>query len=311
MERAIGYTGMSMTDAQPARRYRFGTFEANVVTEELRRNGLRVKLNAQPFQMLVMLLKRPGELLTREEICRELWPDGTFVDYEHGVNSAVNRIREALRDTAVNPRFVETLARRGYRFVAPVERMDAREDAGQRTVEFPSAAAREQKEVSAETEAGSETGPVTKTGFRILATPEELPKASHHVVKTLFILLQIMYLSFYVGALANLAEIEELFSPLQRASEAFVVLIVTAAMLIPVRLFVLTAVLFHAPGLRGKFLRMWPVLLAFDELWALAPFLLLHHINFGLALACMTPLVYSPFAQRSLVLMGAGKKTAS
>jgi hypothetical protein len=80
-----------------------------------------------------MLLERPGELLTREEICRELWPDGTFVDYEHGVNSAINRIREALGDTAGNPRFVETLARRGYRFVAPVERLDAGEDAGRRT----------------------------------------------------------------------------------------------------------------------------------------------------------------------------------
>jgi DNA-binding response OmpR family regulator len=111
MERIIGYTDMSMTDAGTTRRYRFGTFEVNVATGELRRKGLRVKLNAQPFQMLCLLLERPGELLTREEICRELWPDGTFVDYEHGVNSAVNRIREALGDTAGNPRFVETLAR--------------------------------------------------------------------------------------------------------------------------------------------------------------------------------------------------------
>ena len=70
-----------MTEPRPARRYRFGTFEANVVTGELRRNGLRVKLNAQPFQMLCLLLERPGELLTREEISRKLWPDGTFVDY--------------------------------------------------------------------------------------------------------------------------------------------------------------------------------------------------------------------------------------
>jgi DNA-binding winged helix-turn-helix (wHTH) protein len=301
MEHVIGYTDMSMTDAGTARRYRFGTFEVNVATGELRRKGLRVKLNAQPFQMLCLLLERPGELLTREEICRELWPDGTFVDYEHGVNSAVNRIREALGDTAGNPRFVETLARRGYRFVAPVERMDAVEEAGQRTAEFPAPAAREQTAVSAEAE--------TETRFRILATPEELPQVSHRVVKTLFVLLQIMYVSFYVGALANLAEIEELFSPLPRASEAFIILIVTAAMLIPVRLFVLTATLFHAPGTRGNFLRMWPFLLVFDELWALAPFLLLHHINFGLALACMTPLVYSPFAQRSLVLMGAGEKS--
>src|ERR1022692_2062213 len=98
-----------MTEIQPARRYRFGAFEADPGTGELRRQGMRIKLNAQPFQVLFMLLERPGELLTREEISRELWPDGTFVDYEHGVNSAVNRIREALGDTAGNPRYVETL----------------------------------------------------------------------------------------------------------------------------------------------------------------------------------------------------------
>src|SRR6202034_3286126 len=117
-----------MTSPQPTRRYRFGVFEADATLGELRRKGVRVKLNAQPFQMLLMLLERPGELLTREEISRTLWPDGTFVDYEHGVNSAVNRIREALGDTAGNPRFIETLARRGYRFVAPVEQIIRNED---------------------------------------------------------------------------------------------------------------------------------------------------------------------------------------
>ena len=89
---------------------------------------MRVKLNTQPFQVLLMLLERPNELLTREEISRRLWPDGTFVDFEHGVNSAVNRIREALGDTAGSPRFVETVSRRGYRFVAPVERIVPAED---------------------------------------------------------------------------------------------------------------------------------------------------------------------------------------
>jgi len=98
---SIGYTEpiVPMTDTQPARRYRFGVFEADASMGELRRQGVRVKLNAQPFQVLCLLLDRPGELLTREEISRELWPDGTFVDYDHGVNSAVNRIREALGDT--------------------------------------------------------------------------------------------------------------------------------------------------------------------------------------------------------------------
>src|ERR1039458_8720480 len=113
------------SDPRPDRRYRFGVFEVDAATGELRRQGLRVKLNTQPFQVLLMLLDRPGQLLTREEISRELWPDGTFVDYEHGVNSAINRIREALGDTAASPRFLETLARRGYRFIAPVERVDS------------------------------------------------------------------------------------------------------------------------------------------------------------------------------------------
>jgi hypothetical protein len=116
-----------------------------------------------------------------------------------------------------------------------------------------------------------------------------------------------MYLGFYVGALANLTEIEDLLSPLPNATLAYNVLIVTAAIMIPARAFVLCAVIFHAPGLRRKFLKLWPFLLALDVLWSLSPFLLLHHINFGLAVACTALLVYSPFAQRSLVLMGAGR----
>jgi DNA-binding winged helix-turn-helix (wHTH) protein len=276
-----------MADPRPARRYRFGVFEADSTTGELRRRGVRVKLHSQPFQVLFMLLERPGEMLTREEICRELWPDGTFVDYEHGVNSAVNRLREALGDKASNPRFVETLARRGYRFVAPVERIGVDE-------ETPAAA----PAIASDTKPGLLD--------RALAAPEDLPKSSHSVVQTLFILLQIMYVGFYVGALANLAEINELMSPLPFAPQVFIVMIVTAALLIPVRTFVLCAVLFHAPGMREKFLKLWRFLLPMDALWSLAPFLLLHHISFGLALACMTLLVYSPFAQRSLILMGAG-----
>ena len=275
--------------AQPptARRYRFGVFEADTATGELRRQGLRVKLHAQPLQLLFLLLGRPGEVLTREEICRELWPDGTFVDYEHSVNSAVNRIREALGDKASSPRFIETLARRGYRFVAPVEQIVPREMAEARQ--------------PADFEANG-------TGFldSILASPGDLPKAHPRLVRTLFLLLQAMYLAFYIGALANLAEIRELFASLGYAAEIFTVLIVTAAVLIPVRAFLLCAVLFRAPGMRRKFLKLWPFLLPLDIVWALSPFLLLHHINYGLAVACMALLVYSPFAQRSLVLMGAG-----
>ena len=279
-----------MSLPQPATRYRFGIFEADQTTGELRRKGVRIKLNAQPFQLLCMLAARPGELLTREEIARELWPGETFVDFDHGVNSAINRIREALGDAAVNPRFVETLARRGYRFVAPVERISP--DGSTPPASTP-----------------SDPTPISSSSF--LATPEELPHASHNVVQTLFVLLQLMYVGFYVGALANLPEINDLLSALPKAALIFTVLIVTAAVLIPVRTFLLTAVLFRAPALRDKYLRLWPFLLPFDLLWSLSPFLLLHHISFGLALACAPLLVYSPFAQRSLILMGAGRSQTS
>jgi len=291
-----------MTETTPARRYRFGVFEADSTTGELRRKGVRIKLHSQPFQVLVMLLERPGELLTREEISRELWPDGTFVDYEHGVNSAVNRLRDALGDKANNSRFIETLARRGYRFVAPVERIHPNGDSSTAT---PTLCPPEAAPV-ASTVPAAPVEPRLGLLDRVLATPEDLPKSPHLVVQTLFILLQLMYLAFYIAALANLDEINQLFSSLSFAAQAFKVTMITATILIPVRTFLICAVLFHAPGLREKFQKIWRFLLPLDLLWALSPFLLLHHVNYGLALACMTFLVYSPFAQRSLILMGAG-----
>lgn len=288
-----------MTEPRPVRRYRFGTFEANAATGELRKQGTRIRLKAQPFQLLCLLLDRPGELLTREEIARELWPEGTFVDFDHGVNSAINRIREALGDTAGNPRFVETLARRGYRFVAPVERSALALDSTAPPAPSPQSLS--------DGEVADPSNPEVQITSRILTSPHELPKASYPVVQTLFVLMQIMYLSFYVGSLANLAEIEDLFAALPWPTPTLNLLIVTAAILIPVRAFVLSVTLFHVPRVSDLLLRVWPFLLAFDVLWALSPFLLLHHINFGLALACTALLVYAPFAQRSLILMGAGK----
>ncbi|HVO58162.1 MAG TPA: winged helix-turn-helix domain-containing protein [Dongiaceae bacterium] len=99
---------------------RFGVFEVDARAGELRRNGLKVKLQDQPFQILALLLERPGEVVSREEVRRRLWPADTFVDFDHSLNAAIKRLRDALRDSADNPRFIETLARRGYRFIAPV-----------------------------------------------------------------------------------------------------------------------------------------------------------------------------------------------
>jgi len=99
---------------------RFGTFEVDLRLGELRKNGIRVKLTGQPFQILVILLEHPGDLVTRKQLQHRLWPSDTFVDFDRGLNAAINRVREALGDSAENPRFVETLPRRGYRFIAPL-----------------------------------------------------------------------------------------------------------------------------------------------------------------------------------------------
>ena len=99
---------------------RFGVFELDLRRGELRRQGLKIRLQEQPFQVLAMLLEHPDELVTRDEMRKKLWPADTFVDFEHGLNKGINKIREALGDTAESPRFIETVPRRGYRFVAPV-----------------------------------------------------------------------------------------------------------------------------------------------------------------------------------------------
>src|SRR5436190_24221192 len=100
---------------------RFGLFELDQRAGELRKAGVRLNLQPQPLRVLCLLVQRPGELVTREEFRGQLWPDDTFVDFQHGLNAAVNRLRETLGDSAETPRYVETLQRRGYRFIGPIE----------------------------------------------------------------------------------------------------------------------------------------------------------------------------------------------
>ena len=109
-----------MEEKTPRLRVRFGIFEADLGAEELRRSGIRIKIQNQPFKVLSCLLERPGEIVTREQLQQRLWGSETTVDFDHSLGTAINKLREALRDSADNPRFIETLARRGYRFIAPV-----------------------------------------------------------------------------------------------------------------------------------------------------------------------------------------------
>lgn len=268
-----------MPDDAARRVFCFGVFEADAARGELRKRGIRIKLNSQPFRVLALLLERPGEVVTREEMRQRLWGQDTFVDFDHGLNSALNKIRKALDDSAAQPRYVETVPGKGYRFIAPVTIQGA--EAEDPPIAPPRAAA------------------------AILSTSEELPAARRTLVRILLLLVQLMYLAFYLVALANLQEIDALFleANLLPPVVLMAALMTTAAGLIPVRLYLLAAVAFDLRQLPSKFGKMFPVLLVVDLLWALSPFLLTHYVSTGLALGMSAALVYLPFAQRSLVLM--------
>ena len=256
--------------------FRFGVFEADARSRELRKNGVRLKLQQQPFQVLMELLRRPGEVVTREELRKALWPDDTFVDFDHGLNTAINKLRATLGDAGDNPRFIETLARRGYRFIAPVTVFGA-----------PAAGAAAVTVIPA---AGS----------------EELPRPSLRLVRGLLALIQVMYLVFYLVALFKLGSAEREVARLapRAAFPLLIVILLLAVTGIPIRLYVLSAVVFHYRRFSAKFRRLFPAVLVLDQLWALAPFLLAERIGLGLAFAATSALLYLPFGQRTLVRMG-------
>ena len=116
---------MSESPGPALRVIRFGAFALDLHAGELRKAGVRLSLPAQSFHVLALLVERPGDLVTREELRQRLWPAGTFVDFDHGLNAVVNRLRDTLGDSADRPRFIETVPRRGYRFVAAVEGLAA------------------------------------------------------------------------------------------------------------------------------------------------------------------------------------------
>jgi DNA-binding winged helix-turn-helix (wHTH) protein len=172
---------------------RFGVFEADLAAGEIRKNGLRVRLQEQPFQLLALLLTRPGELVSREELRHRLWAADTFVDFDHSLNTAVKKIREALGDTAANPRYVETVARRGYRFLLPVQ---------------------------GQLEAASE--PATPGALEpapAMHSELEVPLPHRGLIRALFVLIQIMYLAFYVTALLEWQMIESAVDPFLRGRQ--------------------------------------------------------------------------------------------
>ena len=223
--------------------------------------------------------------MTRDELRETIWPADTFVDFDHSLNTAVNKIRESLGDSASSPRFVETLARRGYRFAASVDGVTA----------------------IAASEAAPETGAPTRVSTPQALHPElHVPVPRRGLVRSLFGLIQVMYLIFYVSGLAHLHDAERVASRFLPGWKALFIggaVLVTGAVGIPLRFYLLSAVAFDFQKLGGTFRRLFPFVLALDQLWAIAPFLLLPQIGVGLAFAATAALLYVPFSERTLVRM--------
>jgi len=285
---------------------RFGVFEVDLTVGELRKSGVRLRLQGQPFQVLALLLERAGGVVTREELRQKLWPSDTFVDFDHSLNTAINKVREALGDSASSPRYVETLARRGYRFIAPVQNLD-----GGAASETPPV------RVSAE---GSIAGvPSTPTvgpdpaashpqvhNVPLVHPELEVPIPHRAVTRGLFVLIQVMYLAFYVAALRRLHAIQDIadsFLPLWGATTLAGAVLVTAGVGIPLRCYLISAACFDYQRLAEKFRQMFPFVLILDQLWAVAPFLLMQKIGLGAAFAASAALLYVPFSERTLVRM--------
>lgn len=294
---------MSEDNSQP-RLFRFGMFELDSVTGELRKDGKsRPRIRDQALQILIMLLEKSDDVVGRDELRERLWRADTFVDFDHGLNTAINQVRSALGDSAGNPKFIQTLPRRGYRFIAPVQ-IVARENG------VASGAENRAKVVETfEHPMEVVTIAVAETGFSILSDHRDLPVVRKKSVRILFLLIQLMYLIFYIIFLVRLSFAEAVLNDWGRyAYTVFLVLVVAAAIGIPVRLYLLTAMAFRYEGLNEKFRKLFPFLLVLDEMWALTPFLCVQQIGIGVAIATAAALLYLPFSQRSLLLMGAEGK---
>ena len=267
---------------------RFGVFEADLVSGELRKNGTLIRLQEQPFQILALLLERPGELVTRDDLRSKLWSADTFVDFDHSLNTAVNKLREALGDAASNPRFVQTVARRGYRFIAPVQES------------MKPGATPPENATSANTAAAAENPPTAQ----ILHPELQVPIPRRGLTRGLFLLIQVMYLIFYLEGLFHwqgVYQIAASFLPGWGSTAVIVAVLTTAGIGIPLRCYLISAVAFDHRRFGEKFGRIFPFLLAMDQLWAVAPFLLAGRIGFGAAFAATAALLYVPFSERTLV----------
>jgi len=275
-------------------KYKFDEFEADLRAAELRKGGIRLKLQMQPFQVLVALLERPKEVVTREELRQRLWPQDTFVDFDHGLNTAMVKLRDVLGDSASKPRFIETIAKRGYRFLGTAE-----------VISEQPAPAEPKPSAPAETAQATIGNPNLQPASLAAEADSALPRASRNTARLLFTLTQIMYLIFYLSALFSWENTYKAsFNTWGRAgATAFVVYLATSMVGIAVRLYLISATAMDYHLLGSKYRLLTPALFVLDMIWALSPLLIADRIGLGFAMGACAALVYMPFAQRTLIKM--------
>ena|GEM_PF-3432735 len=252
-----------------------------------------MKLQDQPARLLILLVSRAGTLVTRDEIQEALWEDGQFVEFEHAINVAVKKIREALNDDPLKPRMLETMPRKGYRFIATVERIEnpMKSVAVESSIVVPIPDVELAPQIQTKVEASEPDKPNPdeedlEREFALPATPARI----------LFLSVQLMYLAIYSLALIHMYDIA---SVLGTAGVGWLAtpLLIGAAGSIPVRLYLIFTVGLGHPAAGMKYRRMLPYLMPWDWIWAASPFLAIHTIGPEWALVLSAVLVYPPISQ--------------
>jgi DNA-binding winged helix-turn-helix (wHTH) protein len=261
-------------------RIRFEAFELDLHTGELRKEGNRVQLQDQPTRLLTLLANHPGELITRDEIQRQLWKDGEFVEFEHAVNTAIRKIRIALEDTRDSPRIIETLPRKGYRFIATVDVLDA-----EPAVRSPSPEVAVPSRPRNETEGESFVLPISVTWSRILFLLAQLPYVATYLA------------IFYYWDDLDTALINTFSIPVTWSRPSLLILALVG---FSVRIYLIGLVGWGHTDAGPRYRKLFPFLLVIDGLWAATP-LLMHESSPLIAWAGLILMGWLVFGQRTLM----------
>ena len=263
---------------------KFDEFELDLGRYELRRQGQPLKLEKIPMELLILLAERQGQLVTRDEIIKRLWGDNVYVDTRQGINTAIRKIRLALKDDPDDPRVLLTVVGKGYRLVAPVTTLESARDEARADLEPAQVAP-----------VAAPEAPIAGVALPSAASSGSLA-VDPRLARVLFLIIQAGYLALYGFALAHLAQIRAMRLPTATPALTLIAGLLGAAL----HLYLSAAVAFNYPGSGRLFRQMFPGVLAIDVIWAASPLFLFERWG-EVTLLCVAALAFLPFSQRTLM----------